>query len=414
MHRLGGGAGFIKIGLADAYNQIRLASESRKRLALSTNRGVLLQNLMPFGISSVPGHFQQIIDELTRDLPGVVVYLDDILVSGSTVEEHLRNLQHLLKRLENKVLRCRKSKCLFEQPCIEYLWHVLTSNGISKSPKVDTVIAMPPTTDVASLRSFLGPVQFYSKFFPSNFSTFAEPLYILVQSGVTWTWSKQENDAFTKLKSLLSTDTVLAHFDASVPIGIACDASNVGIGAALFHRYPDGSERPIANVSKTLSKSQRNYSQIQKEVLAITFALKKFYQFLFGRKFILVTDHKPLIAMFGPHKGIPSLAVNRLARWALFLSPFEYDIEYRKTKDHANADALSRLPSGGDVKFDKEESEQDVDIVCTIKLLSRQVTVSDSQTLRKETAKDPVLSQVVRFVGEGWPIRAADEAVEDF
>ena len=223
---------------------------------------------------------------------------------------------------------------------------------------------MPPPTDVASLRLFLGSAQFHSKFLPSNFSTFAEPLYRLVQSGVAWTWSKLENDAFTKLKSLLSTDTVLAHFEASVPIGIACDASNVGIGATLFHRYPDESERPIAYVSKILSKSQRNYSQIQK-ALAIIFALKNFYQFLFGRKFILVTDHKPLIAMFGPHKKIPSLAVNRLARWALFSSQFEYDIEYRKTKDHANADALSRLLSGGDVKYDKEESEQDVDIVCT-------------------------------------------------
>ena len=105
---------------------------------------------MPFGISSALGHFQQIMDELTRDLPGVAVYLDDILVSGFTVEEHLRNLQHLLKRLENKGLRCRKSKCLFAQPHIEYLGHVLTSNGIAKSSKVDEVIAMPPPTDVAS------------------------------------------------------------------------------------------------------------------------------------------------------------------------------------------------------------------------------------------------------------------------
>ena len=153
---------------------------------------------MSFGISSAPGHFQQIMNELTRDFPGVAVYLDDILVSGSTVEEHFRNLQHILKRLENKGLRCRKSKCLFAQPRIEYIGDVLTSNGIDKSPKVDAVIAMPPPTDVASLCSFLGSVQFYWKFLPSNFSTFAEQLYRLVQSGVAWTWSKQEDNAFTK------------------------------------------------------------------------------------------------------------------------------------------------------------------------------------------------------------------------
>ena len=285
---------------------------------------------MPFGISSVPGNFQQIMDELTRDLPGVAVYLDDILVSGSTFEEHFRNLQHLLKRLENKGLSCRKIKCLFAQPRIEYLGHVLTSNGIAKSPNFDAAIAMPPHTDVVSLRSFLGSVQFYSKFLSSKFSTFAEPLYRLIQFGVAWAWSKQKDDAFTKLKSLLSADAVLAHFGACVPIGTACDASNVGIGATLFHWYPDENETPMAIVSKTLSKSQRNCSQIQKEALAIVFALKKFYQFIFGRKFILVTDHKPLIATFCPHKGIPSLAVHRLTRWALFLS--QYDIDYRMRK----------------------------------------------------------------------------------
>ena len=142
---------------------------------------------MPFGISSVPGHFQLIMDELTRDIPGVALYLDDILVSRSTIGEHLQNLQHLLKQLENKGFCCRKSKCLFAQPHIEYLGHVLTSNGIAKSPKVDVVIAMPPPTEVASLCLFLGSVQFYLKFLPSNFSTFAEPLYRLVQSGVVWT-----------------------------------------------------------------------------------------------------------------------------------------------------------------------------------------------------------------------------------
>ena len=189
-----------------------------------------------------------------------------------------------MKRKRDNVHAEGKTKYLLINPMFFLQVHnannaTSVGDGIAKSPKVAAVIANPPPTDVASLRLFLGSVQFYSKFLPSNFSTFAEPFYKLVQSGVAWIWSKQEKYAFTKLKSLLSADTVLARFDASVPIGIACNASNVGIGATLFHRYPDGSERPIANVLKTLSKSQRNYSQMQKEALAIIFALKNFTSF---------------------------------------------------------------------------------------------------------------------------------------
>ena len=126
-----------------------------------------------------------------------------------------------------------------------------------------------------------------------------------------------EQAAFKKLKDMLTADTVLAHFDPSLPVGISCDASEVGLGAVLFHRYSDGSERPVAHVSKTLSDTQRNYSQIQKEALAIVFALHKFHH---GRSFILVTDHKPLLALFGPRKATPTLAANQLARWAWLLN----------------------------------------------------------------------------------------------
>ena len=113
MQRLGGGHGFTKIDLADAYNQILLAPESQKWLALSTHRGVLLQLRLPFGISSAPGYFQEIMDKLTKDLQGVAVYMDDILVSGANAAEHLQNLRALLKRLEEKVLRCRLEKSTF-------------------------------------------------------------------------------------------------------------------------------------------------------------------------------------------------------------------------------------------------------------------------------------------------------------
>ena len=408
MHRLGGGYYFTKIDLADAYNQVKLSPESQRRLALSTHRGVLLQTRLPFGISSAPGYFQEIMDRLTSDLKGVAVYLDDILVSGANAKEHLENLRALLQRLQEKGLRCKLEKCKFAQPSVEYLGHTLSRQGVSKGSKVDAIVKMPPPTDVAGLRSFLGAVQFYGKFIP-NLSMMTEPLTRLTRKAMPWTWRAEQQAAFQHLKEELCKDTVLAHYDPNLEIGISCDASNVGIGAVLFHRYPDGSERPIANASKTLSPTQRRYSQIQREALSVIFGLKKFHHFLYGRKFILVTDHKPLVFMFSPTKETPTMAANRLARWALTLSQYEYTVEYRSTKDHGNADALSRLPIGGDDDFDREEERADVNIVCNVRELSCQLNPVKPKLIAQETAKDPVLSKVQRYTTEGWPNTLSDE-----
>ena len=185
MQKLGGGYGFTKIDLADAYNQISLSPESQKRLALSTHRGVLLQMHLDFGISSVPGYFQEIMTQLTSDLEGVAVYLDDIFDSGDNAEDHLHNLRQLLQRLQNKGLRCRLEKCIFAQPRVEYLGHTLSHSGVAKSSKVDAVLSMPQPHDLPSLKSFLGSVQFYSKFLP-NLATITEPLYMLTRNNVDW------------------------------------------------------------------------------------------------------------------------------------------------------------------------------------------------------------------------------------
>jgi hypothetical protein len=412
MRKLGGGYGFSKIDLAAAYNQVKLGPESQRRLALSTHKGVLLQKRLPFGIKSAPGYFQQIMDQLTQDLPGVAVYLDDILVSGANAEDHVQNLKRLLQRLQEKGLRCRPEKCQFAEPWVEYLGHCMSQEGIAKGKKVNDVIKMPPPTDVSSLKSFLGSVQFYAKFLPPDLATISAPLYRLMKKANPWKWGEEEQKSFQRLKDLLSSDSILVHLNKNLPIGIACDASNVGIGAVLFHRFKDGSERPIANVSKILTNSQRNYSQIQKEALAIIFGLKKFYQFIYGRRFILVTDHRPLLAMFGPGKETPTLAANRLTRWALLLSQFDYTIEYRKTSDHGNADALSRLPTGKDTQFDGEESEEDKEMVCAIEAVSNKVRPTDQTSLQRESAKDPVLSKVLRYTREGWPPKKTEEGSE--
>ena len=225
------------------------------------------------------------------------------------LKNNLENLRGLIKRLNDKGLRCRLEKCSFAQPYVEYLGHILSNKGIAKGSKINAIMEMPEPSDIAGLRSFLGSVQFYSKFLPS-LSTLLEPLYRLTRKGITWSWGEIEQAVFDTVKKILCNETVLAHFNPSLPIGIACDASNVGLGVVLFHRYADGSDRPIANASKTLTEAQRNYSQIQKEPLAIVYALSKFHQFLYGRTFILVTDQKPLLSLFGPTKATPSLAAN--------------------------------------------------------------------------------------------------------
>ena len=173
-------------------------------------------------------------------------------------------------------------------------------------------------------------INYYSKFI-SSYSTITHPLNELLKDGVEWKWCETQQKAFKRLKDKLSNPPVLTHFSDTLPLKLDADASQYGIGAVISHVLPSGEERPIAYASRTLTKSERNYAQIEKEALSIVFGVKKFHQYLYGRKFLLVTDHKPLTTLLGPKSGITTLAAARLQRWALLLAAYQYDIEYRST-----------------------------------------------------------------------------------
>ena len=209
--------------------------------------------------------------------------------------------------------------------------------------KVEAIVSAPEPRNIQELRSFLGLLNYYGKFVP-NLSTIVHPLNSLLQHAKKWKWSPECAQAFTEAKQALSSASVLVHYDPSLPLTLAGDASAYGIGAVISHRLPDGTEKPIAFASRSLSTSERNYAQIEKEALSLIFGVKKFHQYLYGRKFLLITDHKPLLAILGPKKGIPSLAAARLQRWAVLLSAYQYEIQFKPTEAHANADGLSRLP----------------------------------------------------------------------
>ena len=157
-------------------------------------------------------------------------------------------------------------------------------------------------------------------------------------------WGVEEERAFSKSKELLTSTKCLTHFDSSLPLILACDASAYGIGVVLAHRMPDGTERPIGYVSRTLAKAERNYSQLEKEGLSCIFGIKKFHAYLLGHHFELITDHKPLLGLLRENCSTSAQASAHIKCWSLFLSTYEYTLIFRGTKAHANADALSRLP----------------------------------------------------------------------
>lgn len=341
---LAGGIQFTKLDLAQAYQQILLDDISKPLVTINTHLGLFRYTRLPFGVASAPALFQRTMDALLQGLPHVICYIDDLLITGSTQEEHLCNLSEVLKRLQSSGLCVKLDKCQFMQNSVEYLGHRIDQEGIHATPeKLEAIANAPPPSNVQELRSFLGMVNYYGKFIP-HLSTVLAPLNSLLQKDVSWGWSKGCQDAFNKCKTALMSSTVLAHYDVTLPIKVAADTSAYGIGAVLSHVYPDGSERPVAFASRTLSSSERNYAQLEKEALSLIFAVKHFHQYLYGRNFILVTDHKPLTIILSPKQGIPPLAAARLQRWANLLAAYKYSIQYKSTLEHANADAMSRLP----------------------------------------------------------------------
>ena len=337
-------------------------------------------------------------DSILSGLNRVGGILDDLIVTGPNDKEHLRNLENTLKRLNSMGVKLKKLTCLFMKPSVEYFAFVVDRHGIHPSPrKVQAIQEVPEPQNATELKSFSGLVNYYHKFIPDR-STLVHPLNRLLMFDAPWAWMEICQVAFKKLKELLLNSPLLAHYDPNKPVWLAVDTSSYGLGAVLSHVSDDGEEKPIAYASRSLSASEQNYSMIEKEALTIVFGIKKVHQYLFGRRFSLLTDHRPLTLLLGPKHGIPLLAASRLQCWAIQLSAYPYDIEYWASKDHANADALSRLPR----KTMEEPDDWSIkaDEVNRVQMEQAPITVSQ---ICETTHGDPVLSRVMHCILNGWP-----------
>ena len=394
---LSGGKVFSKIDLSQAYQQMQLDDCSKELVTVNTHRGLYRYNRLPFGVASAPALFQRAMDTVLQGIPNVICYIDDILVSGKDHSHHLKNLEEVLKRLSEEGITVKRSKCTFLSSQVEYLGHIIDSKGLhSSNKKLEAILKAPIPRNVQQLRSLLGLVNYYRKFVP-NMASVLHPLNQLLRQDVRWNWTPACNKSLSIVKKKLVDSTLLVHYDSQLPLRLASDASAYGIGAVISHVFPNGTEQPIAFASRTLTPAEKNYPQIEKEALSLVFGVQKFHQYLYARKFVLVTDHKPLCAILGPKKGIPTLAAARLQRWAILLSAYTYDIEYRPTKLHGNADALSRLP------LPTNETEKGVCYDSIFNLSQLEAVPITNHQLVVATEKDPVLSKIMRYTKYGWP-----------
>ena len=392
---------FSKLDLSQAYAQLQLHPSSRELTTISTHKGLYEYQRLAFGISSAPGMFQRAMEGLFQDMPEVICYLDDLLLVSRDEKQHELLLNKVFKRLQDTGLKLKAEKCAIGVPEVVYLGYTITKEGLlPTTTKVDAIAKAPAPKDITQLRSYLGLLNFYRKFIPRA-ATMLEPLNRLLKADTKWHWTKEQEEAFATSKKVLLESAALEHFDPNKPIVVAADSSAYGVGAVLSHII-DGVEKPCHFVSRTLSETERRYSQTEKEALAIVYGMKQFHEYLWGQKFKVVTDHKPILGIFSDHKPISPQASGRIQRWALLLQAYDFELTHRSGKLLCTADMLSRLPQQDVV----ENAAVPADWVSLINFMgSLPITTED---IRADTAADTLMSTVYKYTGNGWPAKTVN------
>ena len=398
---LNGGQKFTKLDLSQAYQQMELDESSRNLVCINTHVGLYRYTRMPYGISSAPAKCQETMDKVLQGLNKVGCIMDDIIITGASDEEHLSNLRAVLDRLSEYNIQLNEKKCSFLADSVEYFAFRVDKDGIHPTDeKVQAMITAPVPENKEQLKSWLGLINYYRRFIP-NLASLVSDLNDLLKEKVKWNWGSKQNRAFSKVKGILSSASVLTHFDPSLPIVVASDASPTGLGAVISHICPNGKEQPIAFASRTLSPAERNYSQIEREALGIIFAVQKFHIYLYGREFLLETDNQPLSFILNPNRAIPAVAASRIQRWAIQLSGHRYKIKCKKSADNAVADGLSRLPVPNIEHGEAVGIFNLTEIEAFHKTELEKGPIS-SQQIARYTQKDPLLAKVHRSICSNW------------
>ena len=329
-----------KFDLLKGYWQVPLSKRAQEVCSFITPSGLYAYTVMPFGLRNAPATFQRLMNRVVSGLCGCAVYLDDVVIYSDTWEEHLVRMTALLDRLAWARLTINLAKCEFARATVTYLGKVVGQGEVRPvGAKVAAIEVYPAPSTRAELMRFLGLAGYY-RCFCANFSSVATPLTNLLKAGAKYNWSPECQVAFEKVKRQLCSAPVLAAPQLGKPFQLQTDASNVGAGAVLLQSDGNGFERPVCYFSKKFKQYQLHYSVIEKEALALIWALQHFDVYIgAGAPLVVYTDHNPLTFL----KSLQN-PNQRLMRWALFLQPYHLDIRHIRGQSNVAADALSRAP----------------------------------------------------------------------
>lgn len=344
--QLGGATTFSTIDMANGYWQVGLTPEAIPKTAFVTHMGLFECLRVCFGLTGAPGHFQACMNQLLSKHIGkrVMVFLDDIVIYSKDPAKHVEDLELVFKDLLAADITLKESKCHFYQSEIDLLGYVISAQGIKAQPsKTSAIKALPPPTDVSSLRRFLGCASYYRQLVP-GFAYHGEPLFALTRKGAKWEWGETQQTAFDMLKRELCGDRVMAHPDLNKPYILYTDACDYAIGGILCQEDDEGIERPIQYVSAQLTSTQRRWGTVEKEAFAVVYCLDKLRCYLLGAEFVIYTDHKPLLSLF-----TKQMNNTKIQRWGILFAEFGAQIKYRPGPNNVRADMLSRIEGGEEV-----------------------------------------------------------------
>ena len=424
---------FSVLDMKSGYHQVEIEEEHKQRTAFTVGPlGFYEFNRLPFGLSNSPATYQRLMEECLGELHLKVclIFLDDVIVFSRTFEEHIERLAQVFAKLRENNLKLSPKKCCFFQRKVSYVGHVVSEQGIEPDPrKIEKVKQWPRPKNAEEVRQFIGFAGYYRKFV-LDFSKVAKPLTDLMPSTAkkrrgkkakaeqtgerSWKWGKEQEEAFNKLKSLLTSAPILGYADYSLPFEIHTDASGLGLGAILY-QVQNGQRRVISYASRGLSKSEKNYPAHKLEFLCLKWAVtEKFNDYLYGNKFTVLTDNNPLTYV------LTSAKLDATGhRWMAALASYDFDIKYIPGKKNIDADCLSRLPKSSSQEQTEHIPMNSVRAVCcnvnvspfVVNLAINSEVIPDDEEegiigftdrdWRREQNKDPTLRRFIQAVREG-------------